>query len=58
MIETDAPYLKPRGIKSLGRINLPQYVCYVAQALAGYMGIPEEELVRRAAENTRKFFGV
>lgn len=58
MIETDAPYLKPRGIKGLGRINLPQYVFYVAQALAGYMGIPEEELVRRAAENTRRFFAI
>ena len=56
MAETDAPYLKPRGIKGLGRINLPQYVRYVAAELASDMGIPEDELKRCLRENTERFF--
>ena len=58
MAETDAPYLKPRGIKGLGRINLPQYVKYVAAELAVRMGIGEEELKRHLKENTERFFGI
>lgn len=58
MIETDAPYLIPRGIHGLGRVNVPENVRYVAAALAGYMGIPEETLIRAAKENTERFFGL
>ena len=58
MAETDAPYLKPRGIKGLGRINLPQYVSYVAAALSEYMEIPEDELKKCLRKNTEKFFGI
>ncbi|MBR4554183.1 MAG: TatD family hydrolase [Ruminococcus sp.] len=58
MIETDAPYLIPRGIKGLGRVNLPQYVKYVCTALAGYMGINEQELKKALLDNTRRFFGI
>ena len=58
MAETDAPYLKPRGIKGLGRINLPQYVRYVAAALAEYMEIPVDELEKCLRDNTERFFGI
>lgn len=58
MAETDAPYLKPRGIKGLGRINLPQYVRYVAAELAARMGIDEETLKKHLRENTERFFGL
>ena len=58
MAETDAPYLKPRGIKGLGRINLPQYVKYVAAELAVRMCIGEEELKKCLRENTERFFGI
>ena len=58
MSETDAPYLKPRGIKGLGRINLPQYVRYVVSELAVHMEIEEEELKRHLRENTERLFGI
>ncbi len=56
MVETDAPYLKPRGIKGLGRVNLPQYVKYVVSALAVYMGADEEALKKKLVENTLRLF--
>ena len=58
MLETDAPYLIPRNVPGIGRINLPVNIRYVAQTLAEYMQIPEEELISHARENTRKFFGI
>ena len=58
MCETDAPYLKPRGVKGLGRINLPQYVRFVAEAVAEYMGIDEQELKVCMRENTERVFGL
>lgn len=57
MIETDAPYLTPRGF-GLPRTNVPENITYVAATLAKYMGVSEEELVKRAKENTERFFGL
>lgn len=57
MIETDAPYLTPRGFH-LPRTNVPQNITYVAETLAKYMGVSTEDLVSHAAENTRRFFGL
>ena len=58
MIETDAPYLTPRNVPGLGRTNVPGNVKYVARELAKYMKVSEEELVRRARENTEQVFGI
>nr|AWI66785.1 TatD family deoxyribonuclease [Piromyces sp.] len=58
MIETDAPYLTPRNIKGLGRINVPQNIKYVVPELAEYMGVDAEILRISALENTKKFFGI
>lgn len=58
LIETDAPYLTPRGVPGLGRINVPENIVYVAKALAGYMGVEEEELLLAAKENTERLFGI
>lgn len=58
MIETDAPYLIPRGVKGLGRVNVPENIVYVARTLAQYMGLSEAELTARARENTERFFGL
>ena len=58
MIETDAPYLTPRGIKGLGNVNVPQNVKYVAAALAKYMHLDEAELTAQVRENTVRFFGL
>ena len=56
LLETDAPYLIPRGIKGLGRVNVPGNIIYVADALASYMGIDREILVRAARANTLRLF--
>lgn len=58
MIETDAPYLIPRGIKGLGRVNVPENIVYVARSLAHYMGLPEETVIAAAKANTERFFGL
>lgn len=58
MAETDAPYLTPRNIKGLGRVNLPQNVKYVAAELAKYMDTDIAVLKARLAENTERFFGL
>jgi TatD DNase family protein len=58
LLETDAPYLTPRNVPGLGRVNVPGNIRYVASALAKYMDIPEERLIRRARENTERMFGM
>lgn len=58
LLETDCPYLRPRGFKGLPRVNVPENVKYVAQSLAGYMGISEEALLTHARENTERLFGL
>lgn len=58
MLETDAPYLTPRGIKGLARTNVPQNIVHVGRILAEYMNVSEEDLVRAARENTKRFFSL
>ncbi|MBR4319855.1 MAG: TatD family hydrolase [Oscillospiraceae bacterium] len=58
MLETDAPYLIPRNVSGIGRINFPANIQYVARTLAEYMHISEEELLLHARQNTEKFFGI
>ncbi len=57
MLETDAPYLTPRGFK-LPRTNVPQNIIYVAEGLAQYMGVSVETLVAHAKENTERFWNI
>ncbi len=58
LVETDAPYLTPRGVPGLKRTNVPQNIIYVIRALAHYMGVGEEELIRAAKQNTERLFGI
>lgn len=58
MIETDAPYLTPKNVPGLSKVNVPENIRYVAKDLAYYMGIEEEELIQCARENTERFFGL
>lgn len=58
LLETDAPYLTPRGIPGLKRTNVPQNIVYVAQALAHYMGVSAEEVTGHAKANTERLFGI
>lgn len=56
LLETDAPYLTPRNVPGLGRVNVPENIRYVAQTLAEYMQIPEQQLIACAKENTKQLF--
>ena len=58
MLETDAPYLKPKNVKGLGNVNVPQNICYVAAELAKHMKTDADALIRQARENTVRFFGL
>ncbi len=58
MIETDAPYLLPRGIKGLKNPNLPQNVVYVSRKLAEVKCCSEPALRKILLENTKRFFGI
>ena len=56
MLETDAPYLLPRGIPGLDRTNRPEYIQYVCRALAEAMDMETETLRKQALRNTEQFF--
>ena len=58
MVETDSPYLIPRGIKGLKNPNRPENIVYVLAEIARIKGVPEEELRIKVLENTRNFFGI
>lgn len=58
MIETDAPYLLPRGIKGLKNPNLPQNIVYVSQKLAAVKCASEPALRKILLDNTERFFGI
>lgn len=58
LLETDAPYLTPRNVKGLGRVNLPQNIKYVAAELAKHMGCDEQQLVTAAKQNTERLFSI
>lgn len=55
LVETDAPYLTPRGF-GLPRTNVPENVVYVVRTLAHYMGVDVETLAQHAKENTERLF--
>ena len=57
MIETDAPYLLPRGYK-LKNPNLPQYLPYIAARIAKEKDMDEDILAQTFLENTVRFFGI
>ncbi|MBO8129922.1 MAG: TatD family hydrolase [Candidatus Marinimicrobia bacterium] len=54
MVETDAPYIIPAGVKV--EYNEPKNVVYVAKRLAEYKGIPYEEVCHFTTQNAIEFF--
>lgn len=56
MIETDCPYLAPQAVR--GQTNEPAYVRLTAQWMAGFLGMPEEELEERTTANAKAFFSL
>lgn len=60
LLETDSPYLLPRhpDVKPRKRRrNEPQFLPYVARALARQMRVDPDELTEAAGRNTRELFG-
>ncbi len=56
LIETDAPYLTPKNVWGLDRINVPQNIKYVVKDLSKYMGVSENEIIKCTKENTERLF--
>lgn len=58
MVETDAPYLLPRDLnpKPKHNRNEPSYLPHVVKTVAHCMGKEIAEVMKAAAENTRRFF--
>lgn len=52
VLETDSPYLVPRGVKS--RRNAPTSIPAIAMALAELLERPLEEIARQTTENARR----
>lgn len=55
LLETDAPYLVPRGIKT--RRNEPANVPVIARALAELRKVSLAEVAQQTRENAERFFG-
>lgn len=58
LIETDAPYLVPRNVNGLGKVNVPQNIVYVARELAKYMKVEEDVLIENTKKNTERIFQI
>lgn len=60
MIETDAPYLKPRNLrpKVKSHRNEPQWLPWIAGTVAALRGITPPELAARTTTTARAFFGL
>jgi len=56
LLETDAPYLTPKGAAS--SINHPGNIPLIAQAIANLKGVTLHEVLSAARENTKKCFGI
>lgn len=56
LVETDSPYLTPVPFR--GKRNEPSYVRYVAETVAGLLGMEAEALAAAATENTKRLFGI
>ncbi len=60
LIETDAPWLTPRNIPKFRKIkaNEPQYLPYVAEAIASATEHSVEAIIEHSTANARNFFGL
>ncbi len=58
LIETDAPYLRPKNVPGLNRTNIPQNIRYVVKGLAKYMKVSEDVLMENAKKNTERIFQI
>lgn len=60
MIETDAPYLKPRNLRPKARThrNEPQWLPWIAGTVAACRGVPPPQLAAETTACAREFFGL
>lgn len=60
MIETDAPYLKPRDLrpKVKSHRNEPQWLPWIAKTVADCRGITVDVLAQQTTANAKAFFGL
>lgn len=60
MLETDAPYLKPRNLRPKQRThrNEPQWLPWIGGAVAALRGVAPERLAEQTTANARAFFGL
>lgn len=58
MIETDAPYLAPKTLNPVPRINEPCYLPEVLKTLAQARGQEAAELAALTTANAQRFFGI
>ena len=60
MIETDAPYLKPRNLRPLVKShrNEPRWLPWILGTLAAARGDHPEKLAEQTTENARRFFRI
>jgi len=56
LLETDAPYLTPNGIKT--KRNEPANIPFIAQRLAALRGVSLTEIARATTENARRVFNL
>ena len=54
MLETDAPYMVPKGIDA--NQNSPEYVGHIADAIAHHRDMSREELISKTTQNAHDFF--
>lgn len=56
VVETDSPYMAPAPYR--GQRNRPAWVVYVNRALAGALGVSEEDCAAMTTANAERFFGL
>lgn len=54
LLETDCPYMTPVPFR--GKINRPEYICYVADKVAAELGIERAELDKITTANAKRLF--
>ena len=58
VLETDAPFLLPRGLKPRPKMNEPALLPVVGEALAHYLDVSVKHLAELTYANTERFFGL
>lgn len=58
MIETDAPYLIPKGLPGKTRRNEPCYLPYIASAIAELKGVSIEAVAQASTQNAKSLFRI